>query len=138
MSKAGGGTAQLWIWLAAGAAHTLAFVVHALRMDAAPLVSVRAFARRPLGMPAAATMIYGGAIFGFMIVMPVYFQVVRGRGPVAAGLMMASMGVGPVITMSLSGRLADKIAVHWIVIAGLHCAGPHILGELTSAFGVIF
>jgi EmrB/QacA subfamily drug resistance transporter len=118
LSKAGSDSTQLWIWLAAGAAFTLAFVVHALRTDA-PLVSVRAFARRPFGMSAAAMVIYGGAIFGFMIVIPVYFQVVRGESPVAAGLMMAPMGAGAIITMALSGRLADKIAARWIVIAGM-------------------
>ena len=119
LSKAGDDNAQLLIWLVAGAALTAAFAVHALRSrKIAPLVSVRAFGRRAFGMSAAAMFIYSGALFGFMVVLPVYFQVVRGESPLRAGLLLAPLGLGAIITMSLSGRLADKVAARWIVIAG--------------------
>lgn len=119
LSQAGSDNTRLWTWLGVGAVFVLAFVVRALRMDDAPLVSVRAFARRSFGMSSVAMVVYGGAIFGFMIVLPVYFQVVRGESPMIAGLMMAPMGAGAVITMAVSGRLAGKVAARWIVIAGM-------------------
>ncbi|HSZ39068.1 MAG TPA: MDR family MFS transporter [Trebonia sp.] len=118
LSKAGDDNTQLVIWLAAGAILTAAFAVHALRVRA-PLVSVRAFARRAFGSSSAAMFIYSGALFGFMVVIPVYFQVVRGESPLRAGLLLAPLGLGAIITMSLSGRLSDKIAARWIVMTGM-------------------
>lgn len=118
LSRAGADNGQMAVWLAVGAIFVLAFAVYALRV-AAPLVSVRAFARRAFGMSSAAMFIYTGALFGFMVVLPVYFQIVRGESPLRAGLLLAPVGIGAIITMSLSGRLADKIASRWIVIAGM-------------------
>jgi EmrB/QacA subfamily drug resistance transporter len=119
LSKAGADNAQLAIWLTVGAALVLAFAVHALRPDGTPLVSVRAFTRRAFAMSSTAMFVYTGAMFGFMVVLPVYFQVVRGESPLRAGLLLAPIGLGAIITMSLSGRLADRIAARWIVIAGV-------------------
>lgn len=119
LSAAGTDNTRMAIWLAAGAALVLAFVIHALRAPAAPLVSVRAFARRPFSMASAAMVIYVGAVFGFMVVLPVYFQVVRGLSPLRAGLLMAPIGLGAIITMPLSGRLAHRVAARWILIAGM-------------------
>lgn len=118
LSKAGDDNTQMAIWLAAGAVLVAAFAIHALRVTA-PLVSVRAFARRAFGMSSAAMFIYTGAVFGFMVVIPVYLQVVRGESPLRAGLLLAPLGLGAIITMSLSGRLSDKIAARWIVITGV-------------------
>jgi hypothetical protein len=66
----------------------------------APLVSVRAFARRAFGMSSAAMFIYTGALFGFMVVLPVYFQVVRGERSLAllaAALFVAGLGHGTIM-----------------------------------------
>jgi Na+/melibiose symporter-like transporter len=54
-----------------------------------------------------------------MVVIPVYFQVVRGESPLRAGLLLAPLGLGAIITMSLSGRLSDKIAARWIATIGM-------------------
>jgi EmrB/QacA subfamily drug resistance transporter len=118
LSRAGISNGQLAIWLPVGAALVAAFTVRALRA-ASPLVSVRAFARRAFGTTSAAMFIYTGAMFGFMVVLPVYFQVVRGQSPLDAGLLMAPIGIGAMITMSLSGRLADRVAARWIAIPGM-------------------
>lgn len=120
LSKAGSDNAQLWIWLAPGAVLVAIFAVHALRIRVIdPLISVRAFFRRAFGMATLSIMIYSAAVFGFMVVMPVYFQVVRGASPLRAGLLMAPMGIGSILTMALSGRLSDKIAARWLLLAGM-------------------
>jgi EmrB/QacA subfamily drug resistance transporter len=120
LSKAGVDNGQLWTWLVAGAALVVLFTIRALLARAiAPLVSVRAFGRRAFGMGSLSTMVYTGALFGFMVVMPVYFQVVRGESPLRAGLLMAPMGIGSVLTMVLSGRLTDKIAARWLLLVGM-------------------
>jgi EmrB/QacA subfamily drug resistance transporter len=120
LSKAGDDNIQMIIWLAAGAVLVAAFAVHALRAKGIdPLISVRAFGRRAFGMSSVAMFIYSGALFGFMVVIPVYFQVVRGESPLRAGLLLGPLGLGAIITMSLSGRLSDRIAARWVVITGM-------------------
>ena len=118
LSKAGDDNAQLAIWLPVGAGLVAAFAVRALR-TATPLVSIRALARRAFGSSATAMFVYTGAMFGFMVVLPVYFQVVRGQSALRAGLLMAPIGLGAMITMALSGRLTERVPPRWIVIAGM-------------------
>jgi EmrB/QacA subfamily drug resistance transporter len=118
LSEASTDNTQLAIWTAAGAACVAAFVLHAQRSKA-PLVSVRAFTRRAFAVCSGAMFVYLGALYGFMIVLPVYFQVVRGQSPLSAGLLLAPLSLGAGITMALSGRLAHRISARWAIIAGM-------------------
>jgi EmrB/QacA subfamily drug resistance transporter len=118
LSQAGSDNTAAWTWLAVGAVLVAGFALRALR-TAHPLVSVRAFRRRAFATSTAALFIYTGAVFGLMVVLPVYYQVVRGYSPLRAGLLMAPMGIGAIITMSQSGRLTERIAARWISAAGM-------------------
>jgi EmrB/QacA subfamily drug resistance transporter len=118
LSKAGADNRQLGIWTAVGSACVVAFVLHARRSDA-PLISIRAFTRRAFGACMAAMFIYLGALYGLMIVLPVYFQVVRGESPLGAGLLLAPLTLGAGLTMAVSGRLAHRISARWTIIAGM-------------------
>jgi EmrB/QacA subfamily drug resistance transporter len=118
LSRASADNAQLGIWTAVGAACVVAFVVHARRADA-PLISVRVFTRRAFGVCMAAMFTYLGALYGFMIVLPVYFQVVRGASPLSAGLLLAPLTLGAGLTMAVSGRLAHRISARATIITGM-------------------
>src|SRR5207302_174284 len=63
--------------LVLGAALIAAFVWHALHTDA-PLLDLNLFRVRAFAAGAATTFILGGALFGAMILVPLYYQVVRG------------------------------------------------------------
>jgi EmrB/QacA subfamily drug resistance transporter len=119
LSKAGSDSTQMAIWLVAGALVTAAFVVHALRGRGTPLVNVRVFGSRAFSMSSIAMFVYSGALFGFMVVLPIYFQVVRGESPLRAGLLVAPLGLGAIVTMPLSGRLADRVVARAIVVPGM-------------------
>lgn len=119
LSKAGSDNGQLAIWLAVGAALVAAFAVHALRTSQVPLVSVRSFSRRPFTLATVATAVYTGAVFGFMVVLPVYFQVVRGQSPLRAGLMFAPLGLGAMLATRVSGQLTDRFPARRIAPAGM-------------------
>lgn len=118
LSQAGADNTRMGIGLGAGAIAIAAFLVRA-RGSSTPLISIRAFTRRAFGSSAAAMFIYTGAMFGFMVALPVYYQVVRGESPLRAGLLIAPMGLGAMLTMALSARLADRIASRWIAAAGM-------------------
>src|SRR5919112_1349626 len=68
---------------------------------------------------AATTFLLGGALFGAMIILPLYIQIDRGEAALTAGLLMAPQGVGAAIAMPVAGRLTDRIGGGPIVVAGL-------------------
>jgi MFS family permease len=47
-------------------------------------------------------------MFGALLLVPLYFQTVRGEGALTAGLLMAPQGIGAMITMPIAGRLTDR------------------------------
>ncbi|MBO0821412.1 MAG: multidrug efflux MFS transporter [Nocardiopsaceae bacterium] len=118
LSKASVDNRQLGIWTAAGLACVTTFILRARRTDA-PLISVRAFTRRAFAVCAGAMFVYLGALYGFMVVLPVYFQVVRSQSPLSAGLLLAPLTLGAGLTMAASGRLAHRISARWTIVAGI-------------------
>jgi MFS family permease len=61
----------------------------------------------------------GFALYGALLLVPLYFQQVRGFGPLSAGLFIAAQGVGVLGSRSLAGRLTDRIGARWVAFAGL-------------------
>ena len=64
-------------------------------------------------------MLVGAALFGGMLLLPLYYQIDRGLSPLYAGLLLAPQGVGAAIAMHWSGRLTDRIGGGPVVVAGL-------------------
>jgi EmrB/QacA subfamily drug resistance transporter len=94
--------------IVAGAILVALFAVHGLRA-ARPLIEVRLFRSRHFAAAAATVFVLGAALFGVMIVVPLYYQVARGQDVLAAGLLMAPQGIGAALAVPFSGRLADRI-----------------------------
>jgi MFS family permease len=66
-----------------------------------------------------------------MILLPLYYQVVRGQSPLHAGLLMAPQGLGAAVGMNIGGRLTDRIGAGRVVPVGLLLLA---LGTLPYAF----
>jgi MFS family permease len=47
-------------------------------------------------------------MFGSLLLIPLYFQSVRGASALEAGLLLAPQGFGAMITMPIAGRLTDR------------------------------
>ncbi len=109
--------ARSWVPLAAGLAAIGAFVVHALRARW-PLLDVRLFRRTGFSAAAIATFAVGGALFGSMILLPLFFQTVRGEGPAMAGLLMMPQGLGAALAMPIAGRLTDRVGGGVLTVLG--------------------
>jgi EmrB/QacA subfamily drug resistance transporter len=101
-----------------GLALVAGFVVHA-RRDAAPLVDVRLFDHRGFAAAGATVFLVGAALFGALLLLPLYFQISRGLSPLDAGLLMAPQGLGAALGMNRAGRLTDSVGGGPVVIAGL-------------------
>ncbi|MGW0830246.1 MDR family MFS transporter [Streptomyces prunicolor] len=104
---AGLDTAAL-IALLVGLAALAGFVVHALRTKR-PLLDVRLYAGRAFTAAAVAQFALGAANFGGMILMPLYFQTVRGEGVIVAGLLLAPTGLGALLSAPFIDRYGAGI-----------------------------
>jgi EmrB/QacA subfamily drug resistance transporter len=99
--------AQVLVPALAGLALITAFVLRALRIPA-PLLDVRLYANRAFAAASVATFALGAALFGAMILMPLYFQTVRGEDAVTTGLLLMPQGIGAAIAMRLSARATER------------------------------
>jgi MFS family permease len=83
------------------------------------LIDVRLFADRGF-LPAALTAFgFGAALFGTLILLPLYYQVDRGESALVAGLLIAPQGIGAALFMPFAGRLSDRIGPGRVVPFGL-------------------
>jgi MFS family permease len=93
--------------LIAGLVLITLFVIRALKIEK-PLLDVRLFANRAFAAASLTTFCLGAALFGAMILMPLYFQTVRGEDAVHTGLLLAPQGIGAAFAMGLSGRVTER------------------------------
>ncbi|MFT3864582.1 MAG: DHA2 family efflux MFS transporter permease subunit [Solirubrobacterales bacterium] len=99
--------ASVLVPLAIGLVGVAAFVVRALRIPN-PLLNVRLYLDRAFTAASITTFCLGAALFGAMVLMPLYFQTVRGQDPVDTGLLLIPQGIGAAIAMALSGRATER------------------------------
>ncbi|MEU5703536.1 MDR family MFS transporter [Streptomyces aurantiacus] len=91
------------------------------RRAADPILPPRLFARPGLAVACATSFLVGAVMFGGVIYLPQYLQVVRGHDATSAGLLMLPQ-VGTMITASaLSGYLINRTG-HWKVFPVVGCA----------------
>ena len=122
MSEAGstggfGGRALLGI--SAGLALIAVFVRHALRLGQAALIDVSLFRIRGFAAAAGTNLFVGIALFGALLLLPLYYQLVRGETPLATGILLVPQGLGAAIAMPIAGRLTDEVGARVVVPAGI-------------------
>ena len=64
--------------------------------------------RRPVASASAVLFFSGFSLYGAMLLLPLYYQEVRGVSPFTAGIMLVPQGVGA-LALARPGRLTDKI-----------------------------
>ena len=84
-----------------------------------PVVDVRLLRGRGFAAATATMLLAGAALFGGMVLLPLYYQIDRGLSPITVGLLLAPQGLGAAIAMRWSGRLTDRIGGGPVVTAGL-------------------
>ena len=93
------------------------FVWHALRADQ-PLIDLRLFRVRSFATSSTLLLLSGLALFGSMLLLPLFYQDVRGQSVVAAGLLLAPQGIGSLLARGVGG-LADRIGARPVVFLGI-------------------
>lgn len=114
-------------WLLAGGIGIALFAGYSSRRGAASIIDVRLFTNRLFASGSFMIFLVGIALFGAMLLLPLYYQVERAEGPVDAGLLLAPQGLGAMVAMPLAGRLTDRLGAGWVVPVGIVLA---LLGTL--------
>ena len=131
MSEAGGhggfGSPRTSVAVLAGLVLIGLFFWHAAVRGGQALIDVSLLRRRGFGAAAAVNLLLMVALFGSLILIPLYYQQVRHEGAVAIGLLLAPQGLGAALALPLAGRLTDKFGARGVASAGMVLA---VLGML--------
>jgi EmrB/QacA subfamily drug resistance transporter len=127
--------AKVVVGLVGGAALLVAFGLHAARARGRALIDLSLFRDRAFAAASGTTFIFGVSLFGAMLILPLYYQVVRAESALSAGLLLAPQGLGAAMAMPLAGRVTDRLGVGRIVPFGvvLACLGTGVYTQLTAS-----
>ena len=86
---------------------------------------------------------FGAALFGAMILLPLYYQQVRHEDVLVTGLLMGPGGLGAALAMPFAGRLTDRfgggrIALVGMIVVVLASIPFGLIGAHTSILGLSF
>jgi EmrB/QacA subfamily drug resistance transporter len=127
--------------LIAGVVLLAAYCVHALRTPATPMVDLKLFKSRTFTGASTLLFLAGLSIYGAMLLLPLYFQVVRHDSALVAGLLMVPQGIGSIAPRTLAGRLTDSIGPRFVVLAGIVLAAagtiPFALAGLHTSYWLL-
>jgi EmrB/QacA subfamily drug resistance transporter len=118
IGDAGRVTAAGAVPVVAGAIAVAAFVRRALRHPA-PLLRLRLLRHRPLAAGLATIAPFTAAYFGGMLVVPLYWQVVRGETAAFAGLAGIPQVLATGLTMQVATRLVDRVPPRLVSTTGI-------------------
>jgi EmrB/QacA subfamily drug resistance transporter len=84
-----------------------------------PILPLRLFRRPTFSIANVATFILGFGMFGSIIYVPLYLQIVKGATPTASGLLLLPMMVGIIFTSIVSGQMISRLGRYkWFPVAG--------------------
>jgi EmrB/QacA subfamily drug resistance transporter len=145
-SSYGFGAARAWAPVVAGALLIAGFLAHSWRAPA-PLIDIRTFTHTRAGAAAGVFLLFAVAFFGALLLVPLYYQSVRGASALDAGLLLVPQGLGAMVTMPIGGRLTDRygpwtwpacgIPLLVIGITPFAFVGPHTSYVLLCAFNFV-
>jgi EmrB/QacA subfamily drug resistance transporter len=107
------------------------FVWHALRTRF-PLLDMRLYRRATFASASFTMFCLGAALFGSMILLPLYWQQIRHESVVDTGLLTAPMGLGMALVMPLAGKLTDRLGGGPLALFGVT-----LTAVMTIPFGMI-
>jgi Arabinose efflux permease len=107
------------------------YVVYALKTRREPALNVRLFQSANFSASNILLILCGIITNGAMLMLPLYYQEVRGASALYAGLWLLPQGIGMLLTRSWAGKAADRSGSRTIVLLSL--AGIAV-GTLPFAF----
>ncbi|WP_055703246.1 MFS transporter [Streptomyces silaceus] len=106
---AGFGSAPVIVARVLGAVLLVGYGAQAVRVGAKALIGLGLFRSRSFSASVTVMGLTGVMLFSMLFLVPLYQQEVRGHGVLAAGLLLAPLGVGSFLAMPVAGRLSHKV-----------------------------
>jgi len=101
-----------------GAVLSVLFVLWELRA-VEPILPMRLFRDRTFSLANVGTFVLGVAMFGAIIYIPLYLQIVKGHSPTASGLLLLPLMVGILGSSIGGGRVISRVGRYkWFTVAG--------------------
>jgi len=126
----------LWIRWAFGIllVALVAFLIREFVHDK-PLVDLRVFRNRNFALGCLLIALFGGALYGLITLLPLFYQELLGYTAYAAGWAVAPRGIGAIVAMPIIGVLTAKIDNRWLIATGFVLFGISSLwfGEVNLA-----
>ncbi|MEU5880941.1 DHA2 family efflux MFS transporter permease subunit [Spirillospora sp. NPDC047279] len=107
--------------IVAGALLIVAFVARALTARA-PLIDLGLFRARSFAAASGTLALFASGYFGSMLLLPLYYQIVRGETATMAGLLGVTGALASGSAMQVAGRLSDKFGPGKVVLTGITAA----------------
>ncbi|MED4455200.1 DHA2 family efflux MFS transporter permease subunit [Metabacillus fastidiosus] len=111
-------SATVIISLTIGIISLAAFVWRELTTDK-PMLDLRVFKYDIFALTTIISMIVNMAMFGAMILLPIYLQNIRGYTALESGLLMLPGAIIMGIMSPISGALFDRFGARWLAVVGL-------------------
>lgn len=131
----GWGSATSITCFVVGAVGIALFILAETRAGDEALIPLRIFRDRVISVTIAASVIVGVAMFGGMMTLPLYMQIVHGASPMDSGLMMLPMVVGMMSASIVTGQLISRTGVirpFPIIGSGLLVVGLFLLSTISA------
>jgi EmrB/QacA subfamily drug resistance transporter len=125
---------RVWLGVGVGVVALAAFGWRALRVREGAPIDLTLFRDRAFAAASGTTFIFGMSLFGAMLILPLYYQVVRQESALAAGLLLAPQGLGAAMAMPIAGRITDRLGAGRIVPFGVVIAllGTGVYTQLSA------
>ena len=104
----GWGSARVLLLIALGVVGLVAFVVVEIRMKDEALIPMRLFRVGNFSLGMAANWVIGMGLFGGILVLPLYLQLVKGATPTRSGLELLPLTIGIMAGSIFSGQLTSR------------------------------
>ncbi|HEY5332424.1 MAG TPA: DHA2 family efflux MFS transporter permease subunit [Solirubrobacterales bacterium] len=119
--SAAGGFSDLKSWgpILAGVVLIGTFFWHSWHKSEGALIDIRTFTQTRAGASAGVFLLFAISFFGALLLIPLYYQAVRGASALEAGLLLAPQGIGAVITMPIAGKLTDRFGPNRLPACGI-------------------
>ena len=106
-------------FLGAGTGLVALYAIHARSLNHQALIDITLLRYRGFAASAVTSLVVAIALFGVLVLLPLYWQIVRGASPLATGLLLAPQALGAAVALPLAGKVTDRAGAAAVVPAGI-------------------
>jgi MFS family permease len=121
IQEAGWGELRTYLWMGAGLAILIGFLIFESRTSH-PSLDLSLFKIRSFSVPLAGVSLAFAALQGSLLFLSFYYQLVRGWSPLQSGALTLPFAVGQVIAAPRSAKMVQKFGARRVIPAGVALA----------------